>query len=156
MRGALARGLLVGAVIWPGLLGAALAHRIGHAPPERSAWPAMVYLAAAQVCHQQPERSFHTGGERWPVCARCAGLYLAAPLGMVGFLALTRGDRRGRMAPGPWPARACAVAAVPTVLTVLWEWGGLGTPANGVRWLTALPLGAAIGWILLVVTHRVD
>jgi hypothetical protein len=48
------------------------------------------------------------------------------------------------------------VAAIPTALTLAWEWSGLGSPSNVVRLVTALPLGAAILWILLTVTHRVD
>lgn len=107
-------------------------------------------MAAGQVCHQMPERSFHSHGAKWPVCARCAGLYLAAPFGALLF-------RRRRAQTGHrTPAVVFAVAAVPTVLTLAWEWAGLGTPSNLVRLMSALPLGAAILWILLTVTHRID
>jgi fatty acid desaturase len=48
--------------------------------------------------------------------------------------------------------RVFALAAIPTALTLLWEWGGMGTPSNLVRFTTALPLGAAVMWVLLQVT----
>ncbi len=148
----IARVLVVGALAWPAMLGAALWDRAQH-PQDRSAWASIVYLAASRVCHQKPERSFQTDGAQWPVCARCAGLYLAAPAGIAWFL-LQRRRRSGvrRLQ----PAHVFAAAAIPTVLTVAWEWGGLGTPPNLVRAVSALPLGAAVAWVLLTVTHQVD
>lgn len=146
----MARLLILGALAWPLVLGAAWWDRAAHPDESPSVWAAVVYVAAGQVCHQLPERSFHTHGAKWPVCARCAGLYLAAPLGAVMF-------RRRRAPVGHrTPAVVFAVAAVPTALTLAWEWAGLGTPSNPVRLVTALPLGAAIVWILLTVTHRID
>jgi uncharacterized membrane protein len=150
----IARALVVGALLWPVLLGAALWDRVEHPAPGRSAWATAVYLAAAQVCHQHQDRSFHTHGEKWPVCARCAGLYLAAPFGVVGFLGRARLGRPG--ARRLQPPYVLIIAAVPTIATVLWEWGGLGMPAHWVRLVTALPLGAAIAAVLLAVTHRID
>lgn len=147
----IARALLIGSLAWPAMLGAALWDRGEHRAPERSVWASVVYLAAAQVCHQQADRSFATRGESWPVCARCAGLYLAAPLGGIWFL-LQRRTHRTR---GGWqPSHVFIVAAIPTALTLAWEWGGLGVPANSVRFASALPLGAAILWVLLQVTAR--
>ena len=54
---------------------------------------AVVYGVGGVVCHQRPDRSFHTGGLRWPVCARCAGLYVSAGAG-----ALVAAPQR----PGGW------------------------------------------------------
>jgi len=124
-----------------------------HHPQARSAWASVVYFAASRVCHQKPERSFHTDDAQWPVCARCAGLYLAAPVGIAWFF-LQRRRRAGRRR--PQPALVFAVAAIPTVFSVAWEWGGLGMPPNPARALSALPLGAAVAWVLLTVTHQVD
>ncbi len=42
------------------------------------------------VCHQIPARSFHLGGERLPLCARCTGIYLAALFGMLGMALMRR------------------------------------------------------------------
>ncbi len=41
------------------------------------------------VCHQLDERSFHVDGQRFPLCARCSGMYLGAVLGVI-YLALTQ------------------------------------------------------------------
>lgn len=98
-----------------------------------------------------PERTIHTADVAWPVCARCSGLYLATPLGIAGLFLRRRG--RGRV----WqPAPLVIVAAIPTVLTILWEWAGFGMPSHAVRLVTAVPLGAAITYALLAVTHRID
>lgn len=35
------------------------------------------------VCHRIPERSFHTGDYRLPLCARCSGMYLGAVAGLI-------------------------------------------------------------------------
>jgi uncharacterized membrane protein len=141
---------MFGALIWPAVLGAAWWDRAAHQGGTHSVGSAIVYLAAGQVCHQLPERSFHTHGMQWPVCARCAGLYLAAPLGALFF-------RRRRTRLGHHtPTAVFLVAALPTAGTLAWEWAGFGTPSNMVRLASALPLGAAILWVLLTVTHRVD
>jgi len=143
--------LLVAAVVaWPLLAGAALWHRVSH-HGDGTTWASVVYLAGGQVCHQRPERSFETAGVAWPVCARCTGLYLAAPFG--AFLALGRFRSQAR---GSWmaqPLALVALAAVPTALTLAWEWGGLGTPPNPWRLVTALPLGMAVAFVVIQVTQ---
>jgi len=144
----LARLLVAASVVWPLLAGAAVAHQIANHDDGPPLWVAAVYLASGQVCHQKPERSFQTQGVMWPVCARCSGLYLAAP-----FAAVIAVSRR-RVTTHP-PLRLLAVAAVPTALTLFWEWGGLGMPPNLWRLATALPLGAAVTIVLIgVVSPR--
>jgi uncharacterized membrane protein len=149
----LTRVLVAAAVAWPLVAGTALWHRVTH-PGDGPAWASVVYLAAGQVCHQQPERSFETSGVAWPVCARCTGLYLAAPFG--AFLALGLAGR-GRGLETQAALRGArgivALAAVPTALTLAWEWGGLGTPPNPWRLVTALPLGMAVAFVVIQVTR---
>src|ERR1041385_1340437 len=80
--------LAAAALTWPVLLAAAVwVRQDGHAP----AWTTVVYAFCSRICHQRPDRSFFSGGVQWPVCGRCAGLYLAAPVGAI--LAL-RGRQR--------------------------------------------------------------
>ena len=138
----LGRLLTAAAIVWPLLAGAALWQRAES--PREPAWATLVYAAASRVCHQRPERSFHSHDVAWPVCARCAGLYLAAP-----FAALAAFGRRSRSASRLPPLRLVALAAIPTAVTLFWEWGGLGTPSNVIRFATALPLGAAVAFVLI-------
>lgn len=143
----LGRLLIVAAIAWPLVAGAALWQR--QRAVAEPAWTTLVYAAASRVCHQLPGRSFHTHDVAWPVCARCAGLYLAAP-----FAALVAFRRRSRGASQLQPLRLVALAAIPTALTLFWEWGGLGTPSNLIRFATALPLGAAVAFVLIATVRE--
>jgi uncharacterized membrane protein len=133
------KALVIGSILWPMLLASAAWARIQQSP---SGWPNLVYLAASRVCHQRPERSFHTAGVKWPVCGRCSGLYLAAPAGaLLGAAVLAR--RRYS------PLRLIVIAAIPTAITVALEWPHLADVTNLERFVAALPLGAAIAYVLV-------
>ncbi|MCR4373937.1 MAG: DUF2085 domain-containing protein [Acidobacteria bacterium] len=164
----LTKALVAAAIVWPLAAGGAVWHRASHPDGRPGLGATVVYLAGGRICHQRPERSFATRDVQWPVCARCSGLYLAAPFGALALLARRRTDWRARasaraarpgLKPGAsdygahWlqPVRLLALAAIPTALTLLWEWGGMGTPSNLIRFATALPLGAAVMWVLLQV-----
>jgi uncharacterized membrane protein len=138
------KALVIASLAWPMLLGAA-AWRSATAAGGPS-WSAVVYVAASRICHQRPERSFHTGGVQWPVCARCSGLYLAAPIGACAAALTLRRRRAGR---SERAVRWLLVAAVPTAVTLGAEWLGLAAPGNLVRALAALPLGAMLAVVLV-------
>jgi uncharacterized membrane protein len=55
-------------------------------------------LIGYAICHQIPERSFHLGGHRLPLCARCTGTYLGAAVGLAAIALLGRW-RAGEMLP---------------------------------------------------------
>jgi uncharacterized membrane protein len=140
----IALALLLAAVIWAGAIVAA--------PPfasvARAASPELltslaIYGVGAVVCHQRPERSFHTAGLQWPVCARCAGLYLSAGIG-AGLVLLARSWKRDifrNVAVRPIPL--LFVAAAPTAVSWLAERLGLVITGNAVRAGLAVPLGLA-------------
>ena len=136
--------LVAGAMLWPALLTAAVA---GEVRDHAARWPAVVYIAASHVCHQRPERSFHVGAVPWPVCARCLGLYLAAPIGALVVAAprVRRGVTLRRLR---W---WLAVAAAPTMATLVLEHTGAVAVTNAMRFAAALPLGAALACALVVV-----
>jgi uncharacterized membrane protein len=140
----LVRTLVVAAIGWPIALGTVVWVQ---AAGDRPVWALAIYAACSFVCHQIPERSFHTAGVQWPVCARCAGLYLSAPAGaLLAFWAL-HGKPGGQEA--ATAIRVVAVAAVPTAVTLALEWAGLAAPSNMVRAVAALPLGAAITFVIV-------
>ena len=39
---------------------------------------------AGFICHRRPDRSFFYKGRQFPVCARCAGIYIGYVIGIVG------------------------------------------------------------------------
>src|SRR4051812_25328683 len=142
-------GLTVAASTWALVLFVtpALAARPGPAAVAGSA-SALVYAFSSIICHQRPERSFQLWSAQLPVCARCTGLYLGAASAALLALAppfktAARRDTAARA------RRIVAAAAVPTFVTLLWEWTGGGMPANWIRALSGLPLGAAIMWVIL-------
>jgi len=100
-----------------------------------------IYLAGRVVCHQKPERSFAAAGHPLPVCARCTGIYAAAPLAFLLALALPGGAARKLWA---WPAtrRGLLVAALPAAASVVVEWT-TGWTDPGLRAATGAILGFA-------------
>jgi uncharacterized membrane protein len=144
----MARFLVACAIAWPVLLAGATAARIQHT----ASWASSItYLVAGQVCHQRPARSFRTAGVQWPVCGRCSGLYLAAPVGAVAALLVAR--RRLSRPSIAW----LAVAAAPTVITFVIEKAGIAAVGNAMRFAAALPLGLALAWVIVrtASSHRV-
>lgn len=114
-----------------------------------------VYAAGAVVCHQLPDRSFFWGDWRFPVCARCTGLYLSAVIG-VAVWALMRLRQRGR------PIRVdprfavvlLTVAAVPTLISLASAWVGWWDGTNVWRFVLAVPLGASGGVMVAAVAAK--
>jgi uncharacterized membrane protein len=108
------------------------------------------YAIGSIICHQLPARSFHLWAAPLPVCARCAGIYagaaVAAVLGLARHLRLKPGAS-GHAATGA-VRRILAVAAVPTAVTLIYQWTTDDTPANWVRALAGAPIGAAVAWIV--------
>src|SRR5262245_62149296 len=152
---ALATALIVAAFAWPVVLAGATWELVEGRTP---AWSAVVYAAASRVCHQRPDRSFHTAGVKWPVCGRCSGLYFAAPIGaLAAAIALGRRARaRRQLTPSTSSGRPefiagrwLAVAAVPTAATLIVEWLNLAPVSNLARAVAALPLGAMIAFVLV-------
>lgn len=106
-------------------------------------FPAAVYHVASFICHQQLDRTFFWGGAPWPVCARCLGLYAAAPAGALAAAFAPR-------ALVPWSNLAVlSAAAVPTGATWIAEHAGGLALSNSARFIAALPLGAALAWMLV-------
>ena len=105
--------------------------------------PGWVFPLGSLICHQHPERSFFINGQQLAVCARCTGLYfgsaVAAPLALIAVSSLA-GSRARRIA---------IVAAAPTALTWILEFGGVVAFSNVARFITALPLGFAAAWLVL-------
>jgi uncharacterized membrane protein len=136
----LSKALVVASVVWLVLLGSAvLARQHG----ERPIWTTVLYAASSRICHQRPDRSFFSGGVQWPVCGRCSGLYLAAPVGAI--LALRGRQRVFNSTRARW---LLVGAALPTLTTAAIEFTHLAHVSNPARALAALPLGAAVAWVV--------
>ena len=154
-------GLLAAIVLWNGLL-IGVPWLVGQEVDGRPvvAMSAGVYLAAGAACHQQPARSFHPWGVQMPVCARCAGLYLGAAFGALLCVPRRRLSGQLWLAPGRWTAPGgettlaqwvVGLAAIPTALTLVGEWSGVGDESAMWRALTGVGLGAAVGWVVSLV-----
>jgi len=101
-----------------------------------------VFRLSSYLCHQEPDRTFHWHAA-WFVCARCLGLYAAAPAGALLALA-----NRPRTLEHGGNLMLLAIAGAPTAVSWLGE-HALGWPmTNAVRFAAALPLGAAVAWVV--------
>ncbi len=137
----IARALVALAILWPTAAAAAV---IADSRGASSAWTHAVRLVGSRVCHQRPERSFQTAGVRWPVCARCSGLYLGGAA--AAWLGLFTVPSLGRRRQVQWILLA---AAAPTIAVWMAEWI-LGVPlTNTLRFAAALPLGAALAAVIV-------
>ncbi len=141
--------------LWAGALplaSAALASSASSAVSRAAA--AVIYLAGAVVCHQRPERSFAWMGQPWPVCARCAGIYLGAAAAALAWLVLAglhgRVQRPVARSSAPATARlTVAMAMTPAALSLVWEWTTGVVPPNIVRAATGALIGVVVTWLLM-------
>lgn len=131
----------------------------------------VVYGAGSFICHQLPARSFHSWSAQWPVCARCTGIYVGAAVAAV--VATVRMPSRS-LRPGKPDTTYATVsatyvasgfsrtggsvsrtrmllvlAALPTAVTLIYEWTTGNTPSNAIRALAGAPLGAAVAVIVI-------
>jgi uncharacterized membrane protein len=141
--------LLLAAALWAGAVIAAPAL----ASTARAASPALIasvaiYGLGGLVCHQRVERSFHTANLRWPVCARCTGLYLSAGFGSLLLLVSPRRLRHLAAAPGARTTSLLLTAAAPTLASWSLERLGLIAHGNMLRAVLAAPLGLAVAVLL--------
>jgi uncharacterized membrane protein len=138
----LRRAFLAGSIVWT--LAIPIAAFVASRPAAASAAYAFalaVYAAGHAVCHQLPARSFHLWGASLPVCARCTGIYIGA----AGTAIVLRGSRIRQHSN---PRVMLLLALVPTAATLIFEWTTGVTPANWIRALAGLPLGAAVAWAI--------
>jgi hypothetical protein len=157
---AISRAFRAGVIAWAALL--PLAPFAAVQPPPAHAWYPLgfaLYDIGRFICHQRPERSFFLWAVQMPVCARCTGIYVGAALA-AAMMRLTDvpSDKTSVARPSSparqWAARLraprvlLAVAALPTVFTVLVEWT-TGTPtSNLVRAVAGAPLGALVAVVV--------
>jgi uncharacterized membrane protein len=124
---------------------------------------AFAYFAGSVVCHQIAERSFVTAGRQWPICARCAGIYLGVAVGFAAWLLVRAGLARRSVGEGrvkiwrPAPGsviKILSVVAVPTLVS--WGSGVLGIwdGTNTIRFMLAAPLGITAGAIAAAVAAK--
>ena len=120
---------------------------------------AVAYAVGSLICHQLPDRSFHIGAAQLPVCARCVGIYAGVAVTAAGGAGLLRlaGRTRQRLPHDHMSHdrdRVTALAlviggALPTIATVLLEWGGIWRPSSVARFAAGAPLGAAVAFVVI-------
>ena len=153
----LRRAFLVGSTVWVAAI--PLAAFVASRPAAASAaygFALAVYAIGRVVCHQLPARSFHLWAVTLPVCARCTGIYVGAAATAIA-LSVTRSvpaeAQRAKAGASRFGGQASArvvllAALVPTAATLVFEWTTGTMPANWIRALAGLPLGAAVAWAI--------
>ena len=137
----LRRAFLVLATLWLASIPlAAFAASRTSAPQPAYGFALAVYSLGRLICHQLPERSFHLWAASLPVCARCTGIYAGAAMTAIA-LSFTGVRERNAKA-------VFVVACLPTAATLIFEWTTGVMPANWIRALAGVPLGAAVAWAI--------
>jgi uncharacterized membrane protein len=109
----------------------------------------LVYLAGSVLCHQLPARSFFLWGAQMPVCARCTGIYAGAAVTAIVATVRTLRPPSADAGVGLYDKRAALVlAALPTIVTLAYEWTTGQTPANWIRAAAGVPIGVVVAWIV--------
>jgi uncharacterized membrane protein len=151
--GRLRAAFVTATVTWAGLLVATpwLASR-AHASPIASTLILAVYGVGSLVCHQRPERSYLLWTAQMPVCARCAGIYFGAVIGVIATALCTGsvGARARRLR----PRAILALAVTPTLITLLYEWTTGAMPAHAIRAAAGVALGLAVAWLVVAAVEN--
>jgi len=139
-----------------------------------------VYAIGSAVCHQLPERSYHLWAAQMPVCARCAGIYFGAVAGVMAAMVRTakavrhktplvrtaealRYNRPPVARGAPFVAHGfsrakvrilLALAAAPTVLTLVYEWTTGVMPPHPIRAAAGASIGAAVAWLVVAAAEN--
>lgn len=108
--------------------------------------PALLDALLGLVCHQLPDRSPAFADARFPLCYRCAGLYLGIAAAYA-TLAVT-GGRRRRL-PGPRAATLASLFLLPLLVDGWANLLGLWSTAAWARALTGALAGIALPALLL-------
>jgi uncharacterized membrane protein len=111
-----------------------------------------VYGLGSAICHQHADRSFHLFAAQLPVCARCTGIYLGAAIAAVAYV--VSGFSRTRVtvrlkADTTYVRVILAVAALPALLTLAYEWTTGDVPSNWVRAASGVVLGVGVSVAIL-------
>ena len=149
--------LLVGAAVWAGAISGApvLARTAGPAAPALVA-SVTIFGVGGLVCHQRADRSFHSASLRWPVCARCAGLYLSTGFGSLLVLVSRHWWRHLASRPGARITALLLTAAAPTVASWTLEQLDLIAAGNMLRAVLSAPLGFAVAGVLAYVWRAAE
>jgi uncharacterized membrane protein len=142
------RPILVAApVVWIVALGAAVfvASRPSVGVPAYAA-SAAVYEIGSLVCHQLPKRSFYFWGAQLPVCARCTGIYAGAA---AAALVATRMNQALQRQLWDRAQELLLLGAMPTAVTLIYEWFSGMMPGHWIRAAAGFPLGAIVMLIVL-------
>jgi uncharacterized membrane protein len=111
-----------------------------------------VYAVGSVICHQRPERSFFLWSHQMPVCARCAGIYAGAAFAVIVHVAGLKPRAAGAGgAAGSTRASArtaLAVAVIPTVATLVYEWTTGVMPSNWIRAASGICLGVGVAALI--------
>ncbi len=83
-------------------------------------------------CHCRPDRSFFYKGRQFPVCARCTGVLIGYPLGVLWLLLFER-----------WHIAVCILACLPLIIDGIGQQKGKWESTNIRRLFTGLALGMA-------------
>ncbi|MBN1581774.1 MAG: DUF2085 domain-containing protein [Anaerolineae bacterium] len=110
-------------------------------------------LIGYSICHQIPDRSFHMGGHKLPLCARCTGTYLGVAVGFLSLAVLRRWRAGEMLSTGMIMIMVAFIGlmGIDGLNSYLSLWGNLPTlyaPQNWLRATTGSLNGIALSMIV--------
>ena len=123
-----------------------------HAPSFLYVGATAVYGLGTFICHQLPARSFQLWSVQVPVCARCTGIYAGAAIASLLASFVGRASQVVARAFQQLPRLAILAAVTPTVLTLVYEWSTGQMPANWIRAVAGVPIGAMVTAVVVAAT----
>ncbi len=104
-------------------------------------------ITGNKVCHQLDDRSYHFGVRKFPVCARCTGIYIGQLLGIVLYFAYI---------PSLKPSLyLCLALAIPMIVDGITQLRSKYESTNNRRLITGLLFGYAIVTIAIYCINEI-
>jgi uncharacterized membrane protein len=101
-------------------------------------------------CHQLPDRSLQYGGEIFPLCFRCSGIYLGIFINHLTILAF---GRFSKISPNRKSGLVLIILVVPLAVDGLGNNFNLWNSSNELRMITGLLLGIFISITLISIPN---
>jgi uncharacterized membrane protein len=113
-----------------------------------------VYIFGDLWCHQRSDRSLFINGNQMPVCARCLGIFLGIPFGILASTLTWIGDVDERL--HKKVLVLISIGYAPILIDSIGQSVGSWDSTNTIRLLTGTTAGIVFGIILTILINVIE